>query len=87
MDGAEQGFDFGTAMSLMEVLSALIACDTLGYVEHQIADQRQLGHQALRSLNGYIRYVRGRQQGAQEYGNHAFKDETAAYLAGESPLD
>ena len=73
--------------SLMEVLSALIACDTLGYVEHQIADQRQLCHQALRSLNGYIRYVRGRQQGAQEYGNRALKDEPAPYSAGELPLD
>jgi four helix bundle protein len=31
--------------------------------------QRELCHSALRSLNGFIRYVRKQRQGHQEYGN------------------
>jgi four helix bundle protein len=61
--------------SIMEVLSALIACDELQYTINELDRQRELCHSALRSLNGYIRYVRGQQQGKQEYGQHAISDE------------
>lgn len=65
--------------SINEVLSALIACDELHYTMNEISIQRELCHSALRSLNGYIRYVRGLQQGKQEYGERAVKEETAIY--------
>ena len=73
--------------STMEVLSALIACDDLGYTEDQVTTQRQSCHKALRSLNGYIRYVREHQQGRQEYGDHAVKEEPAVYSVPEAKLD
>ena len=57
--------------SLNEILSEFIACDVLGYTKDELPGQRQLCHSALRSLNGYIRYVRGQQQGRQEYGDRA----------------
>ena len=65
--------------SMDEVLSAFIACDELRYTKNEITTQRELCHSALRSLNGYIRYVRGLQQGKQEYGEHAIKDELPIY--------
>jgi four helix bundle protein len=55
--------------SLDETLSQFIACDALGYTKGELPAQRQFCHSALRSLNGYIRYVRGQQQGRQEYGD------------------
>jgi four helix bundle protein len=57
--------------SLDETLSGFIACDTLGYTKGELPSQRQLCHSALRSLNGYIRYLRSQQQGRQEYGDRA----------------
>jgi len=67
--------------SLMEVLSAFIACDELKYTTGELAKEREACHSALRSLNGYIRFVRTQQQGCQEYGTKAAHDETAPYLA------
>ena len=61
--------------SIMEVLSALIACNELKYTTNELDRQRELCHSALRSLNGYIRYVRGQQQGKQEYGQRAISEE------------
>jgi four helix bundle protein len=63
--------------SIMEVLSALIACDDRSYTHSEISQQRELCHAALRSLNGYIRYVRSQQQGKREYGEHALKEDAA----------
>jgi four helix bundle protein len=57
--------------SMMEVLSALIACNDRKYTKDELSQQRELCHSALRSLNGYIRYVRTQQQGKQEYGERA----------------
>ncbi len=65
--------------SLSEVLSALIACNDLHYTPDELDGQRELCHSALRSLNGYIRYVRGQQQGKQEYGERAIKEESLGY--------
>jgi four helix bundle protein len=65
--------------SIDEVLSAFIACDELHYTQDEISAQRELCHSALRSLNGYIRYVRGLQQGKQEYGERTLKEETPSY--------
>jgi len=65
--------------SLMETLSALIACDELQYTSGELARQRDLCHTALRSLNGYIRYVRSQQQGKQEYGERAIREEASTY--------
>lgn len=71
--------------SLMEVLSALIACDDLGYTRSEILQQREPCHAALRSLNGYIRYVRSQQQGKREYGDHALKEDAATYTISDLP--
>jgi four helix bundle protein len=65
--------------SLMEILSALIACDDRKYTNGEISNQRELCHSALRSLNGYIRYVRGQQQGKKEYGERAVREEQPTY--------
>jgi len=65
--------------SLMETLSALILCDDQQYTKDEISRQRELCHSALRSLNGYIRYVRGQQQGKQEYGEHTVHEEQSTY--------
>ena len=65
--------------SLDETLSGFITCDVLGYTRGELPDQRRLCHNALRSLNGYIRWVRGQQQGHQEYGNRAFHEEDPVY--------
>ena len=71
--------------SLMEVLSALIACDDRKYIKDELPQQRKLCHSALRSLNGYIRYVRTQQQGKQEYGERAIKEEGASYAITDLP--
>jgi len=73
--------------SLMEVLSGLIACDDRKYEKDKISHQRELCHSALRSLNGYIRYVRTQQQGKQEYGERALKEEAPTYSASDLPSD
>jgi four helix bundle protein len=73
--------------SIMEVLSALIACDDRKYTNGELPQQRELCHSALRSLNGYIRYVRSQQQGRQEYGDHAVKEEALTYSLADLPSD
>ena len=72
--------------SLNETLSAFIACDQLQYTQDEIQKQRELCHSALRSLNGFIRYVRGQQRGSKEYGDNAVRDDTTPYdIAPPSP--
>jgi four helix bundle protein len=73
--------------SITEVLSALIVCGELRYTENEISRQRELCHSALRSLNGYIRYVRGLQQGKQEYGERAVKEYVPTYDIHDLPSD
>ena len=63
----------------MEILSAFIACNERNYTSGILEQQRELCHAALRSLNGYIRYVRTQQQGKQEYGDKAIKEEATTY--------
>jgi four helix bundle protein len=65
--------------SLDETLSGFITCDLLGYTVGELPAQRQLCHSALRSLNGYIRYVRTQQQGRQEYGDRAIREAGLEY--------
>jgi hypothetical protein len=69
----------------MEVLSALIACGDRSYTKGEIARQRELCHSTLRSLNGYIRYVRAQQQGKQEYGERALKEDGPVYTVSDLP--
>jgi four helix bundle protein len=72
--------------SLEETLSGFIACKELGYTSDDLSHQRELCHSALRSLNGYIRYVRRQQQGRQEYGDYlSLRDEAPPYLTVASP--
>lgn len=66
--------------SLNEVLSGFIAIDALGYSQNELARQRELCHSALRSLNGYIRYVQKQQQGMKEYGNQYLREGQPIYF-------
>jgi four helix bundle protein len=59
--------------SLDENLSGFIICDKMGYTSGELPQQRELCHSALRSLNGFIRYVRKQRQGHQEYGNQLYE--------------
>ena len=65
--------------SLEEVLSAFIVCDELGYTMGKLESQRELCGNAVRTLNGYIRYVRSQKQGYKEYGERAIKEDLASY--------
>jgi len=73
--------------SIMETLSGLIACDDRKYTKGEIGAQRELCNSALRSLNGYIRFVRTQQQGKQEYGERAVKEESPTYDIKDIELD
>jgi four helix bundle protein len=65
--------------SLNEVLSAFVTCDKVGLLKGELSQQRELCHSALRSLNGYIRYVRGQRQGHQEYGERMVHEDGPIY--------
>ncbi len=72
--------------SLNEVMSALITCDKVGLLTGELPRQRELCHSALRSLNGYIRYVRGQRQGHQEYGERLVREDDPIYnVSPEAP--
>lgn len=66
--------------SLDETLSGFVICDQVGYTAGELSHQRELCHSALRSLNGYIRYVRQKQQGHQEYGAQLVREEVPNYI-------
>ncbi|HDQ70653.1 MAG TPA: four helix bundle protein [Chloroflexi bacterium] len=67
--------------SLEETLSAFVVCDELGYTLEKLDGQRELCHSGLRSLNGFIRYVRKQRQGRQEYGDRlAVREEELIYV-------
>jgi four helix bundle protein len=67
--------------SLSETLSAFISCDHAGYTKGELNHQRDICHSALRSLNGYIRYVRARQQGRPEFGDRLLREDAPRYVA------
>ena len=71
--------------SLNETLSGFVICDEVGYTSGELSDQRELCHSALRSLNGYIRYVRKRQQGRQEYGDRLLREDILPYITTPEP--
>ena len=75
--------------SLDETLSGFVICDEVGYTSEELPRQRDLCHSALRSLNGYIRYIRKRQQGHQEYGDRLLlHEDNPPYIAiPESPVE
>jgi four helix bundle protein len=79
-------FSYIARGSLMETLSAFVSCEAVGYVTSDELDRlRQLAHSALRSLNGYIRYVRKQQRGNEEYGNHAVREIRPIYITIPDP--
>lgn len=71
--------------SLDETLSGFIACNELGYTNAELTRQRDLCHSALRSLNGYIRYVRKQRRGRQEYGDKSIREDNPPYVANFEP--
>jgi hypothetical protein len=48
------------------------------YTKGEIDQQRNLCHSALRTLNGYIRYIRVEQQGKQEHSEQVVREEQSA---------
>jgi four helix bundle protein len=69
--------------SLSETLSAFVSCEAVGYIEQaELNRLRQLAHSALRSLNGYMRYIRKQQQGHTEYGNRLVSEDQPVYVIG-----
>jgi four helix bundle protein len=66
--------------SLNEILSGFITCDEVGYTSGELPNQRELCHSALRSLNGYIRYVHKQRQGRQEYGDRMLREDSFVYV-------
>jgi four helix bundle protein len=73
--------------SLSEVLSAFVVCDAVQYTTGDLPHQRQICHSALRSLNGYIRYLREQQQGRAEYGDRALHEDSAPYDIAYAPSE
>ncbi len=71
--------------SLDETLSGFIGCSEVGYTDSELPRQRDLCHSALRSLNGYIRYVRRQRRGRQEYGDKSVREDTLLYVADVEP--
>ena len=71
--------------SLDETLSGFIICDEVGYTTGELSRQRELCHSGLRSLNGYIRYVRKQQRGRQEYGDQALREDGHIYVIVPEP--
>ena len=65
--------------SLSETLSAFVACDEAGYTAEELLHQWELRQSALRSLNGFIRYVRNQQKGHFEYGDRIVREESVDY--------
>ncbi len=61
--------------SLEEVLSAFIICDQVGYTTDELPAQRKLCGDAIRTLNGYIRYIRSQRRGQKEYGDSVIREE------------
>jgi four helix bundle protein len=67
--------------SLSETLSGLIDCQAVGYTgEAQLANQRNLCHRALQSLNGYIRYTQRQRQGQKEFGDRVLREPEVRYV-------
>jgi len=58
--------------SLMETLSALIACDDRKYTSAEISHQRELCHSALRSLNGTFDMSAGNNKASRNMANTPF---------------
>jgi len=74
--------------SLSETLSAFVSCEAVGYIEQrELTRLRQLAHSALRSLNGYMRYIRKQQQGHKEYGNRLVREDQPVYVIGPDDLE
>jgi four helix bundle protein len=73
--------------SLSEVLSGFITCDKVGLLTGELPRQRELCHSALRSLNGYIRYIRGQRQGYQEYGERMAHEDSPIYTISPDEID
>ena len=67
--------------SLDEVLAAFLTCATVEYTLQADLDDRQrpLVHSALRTLNGYIRYVRKQRQGRDLYGDRPVREDSPVY--------
>jgi four helix bundle protein len=67
--------------SLMETLSAFISCEAVGCLDEMELDRlRRLAHSGLRSLNGYIRYVKKQQRGQREYGTQLVREVQPIYI-------
>jgi len=79
-------FYYSARGSLDETPSGFVICNEVGYTSGELPRQRELCHSALRSLNGYIRYVKRQRQGSQEYGNQlVVREEGSTYIVVPEP--
>lgn len=66
--------------SLCETLSAFISARQANYIDdEQLGWVRDVETEAEKSLNGYIKFIRSRQQGGEEYGNKLIHDDQEEY--------
>jgi four helix bundle protein len=66
--------------SLSETLSAFVTCEAIGYLTpDELVTLRNLVYSALRSLNGYIRYVHNARRGHKEYGTQLLREDQPIY--------
>jgi four helix bundle protein len=73
-------FYYNARGSLSETLAAFINCEAVGYIDNaELERLRTMVHTALRSLNGYIRYVRNQKRGHQEYGARQIREDQPIY--------
>lgn len=68
--------------SLMETLSIFVSCEAVGYIDQpELTRLQELAENGLRTLNGYIRHIRNRQEGKKEYGETLIHEEGFLYAA------
>lgn len=73
-------FYYNARGSLSETLADFISCEAVGYIDNVEMERLRIKvHTALRSLNGYIRYVRNQKRGHQEYGAHQIREDQPTY--------
>jgi len=66
--------------SLSELRSAFTSAQTVGYINYdQLQWAQDTEAEAQRSLNGYIGYLRRKQQGREEFGDKLIREDVVVY--------
>ena len=74
--------------SINETINHIITAHDLHYIDQErFHELYELGRETERTLNGYISYIRRRQQGVAEYGNTLITETPLVYDAPSPDLD